>query len=111
MYLLRSHPLVFLYLSGPINDPDNPVAAGPDVRRTFGRMGFNDTETVALVGGGHAFGKCHGACMEPPCGEGEMQGKGNNTFTAGYEGQWSYDTYQVEQRVLSESLQVRVDAR
>ena len=52
-------------------------------------MGFNDTESVALIGGGHAFGKCHGACLEPPCGEGEMQGKGNNTYTAGYEGQWS----------------------
>jgi catalase (peroxidase I) len=52
-------------------------------------MGFNDTETVALVGGGHAFGKCHGACATPPCGEGELQGKGNNTYTAGYEGQWS----------------------
>ena len=82
-YLLRT------YCSGPINDPDNPVAAGPDIRRTFGRMGFNDTETVALVGGGHAFGKMHGACPEPPCGEGEMQGKGNNTVTAGYEGHWS----------------------
>jgi catalase (peroxidase I) len=81
--------LIYVNPSGPINDTDNPVAAGPDVRRTFGRMGFNDTETVALVGGGHAFGKCHGACMDPPCGQGEMQGKGNNTFTAGYEGQWS----------------------
>jgi len=65
------------------------VAAGPDIRHTFGRMGFNDTETVALVGGGHAFGKCHGACPDPPCGEGDLQGKGNNTFTAGYEGHWS----------------------
>jgi catalase-peroxidase len=52
-------------------------------------MGFNDTETVALVGGGHAFGKCHGACMEPPCGEGNLTGIGPNTFTAGFEGQWS----------------------
>lgn len=59
------------------------------MRRTFALMGFNDTETVALVGGGHAFGKCHGACMNPPCGEGDMKGKGVNTFTAGYEGQWS----------------------
>ncbi len=57
--------------------------------QTFARMGFNDTETVALIGGGHAFGKCHGACMNPPCGEGELQGKGPNTYTAGYEGQWS----------------------
>jgi catalase (peroxidase I) len=52
-------------------------------------MGFNDTETVALIGGGHAFGKCHGACLNPPCGEGELKGKGPNTYTAGYEGQWS----------------------
>jgi len=81
--------LIYVDPSGPIDDPDNPVAAGPDIRRTFARMGFNDTETVALVGGGHAFGKMHGACLQPPCGEGEMKGKGNNTFTAGYEGEWS----------------------
>jgi catalase (peroxidase I) len=81
--------LIYVNPSGPVDDPDNPVAAGPDIRRTFGRMGFNDTETVALVGGGHAFGKMHGACLDPPCGEGEMQGKGNNTYTAGYEGKWS----------------------
>jgi catalase (peroxidase I) len=53
-------------------------------------MGFGDTETVALVGGGHAIGKCHGACAEPPCGAGTpTEGIGNNTFTAGFEGAWS----------------------
>eukprot|EP00594_Rhizosolenia_setigera_P020522 CAMPEP_0178980578 /NCGR_PEP_ID=MMETSP0789-20121207/26574_1 /TAXON_ID=3005 /ORGANISM="Rhizosolenia setigera, Strain CCMP 1694" /LENGTH=303 /DNA_ID=CAMNT_0020671007 /DNA_START=322 /DNA_END=1229 /DNA_ORIENTATION=- len=52
-------------------------------------MGMNDTETVALIGGGHAFGKAHGACDSPPCGTGDMQGKGPNTFTSGFEGAWT----------------------
>ena len=56
-----------------------------DVRSTFANMGFNDSETVSLVGGGHAFGKMHGACMNPPCGN----GIGENTFTSGFEGPWT----------------------
>lgn len=65
---------------------DNPIASGDDITRVFGTgMSFNKEETVALVGGGHAFGKAHGACKSPPCGN----GKGENTFTSGWEGYWT----------------------
>lgn len=60
-----------------------------DIRSSFGKMGMNETEIVALVGGGHAFGKCHGACDSPPCGSGDMLGKGLNTVTSGFEGAWT----------------------
>lgn len=80
--------LIYVNPEGPMGNPD-PALSAIDIRDSFGRMGFNDSETVSLVGGGHAFGKMHGPCMEPPCGEGEMQGKGPNTYTAGFEGAWS----------------------
>eukprot|EP00798_Chlamydomonas_sp_ICE-L_P003930 gene3930-14006_t len=87
------------YMGRPI--PEDTVQA---IRDVFGRMGMNDSETVALVGGGHAFGKTHGACPSGPgpspaedpynpyqgtCGTGEMKGKGKNTVTSGFEGPWS----------------------
>jgi len=70
--------------------PD-PVRSAEHVKEVFARMGMNDTETVALIGGGHAFGKTHGACREGngECGKGDMKGKGNNTFTSGFEGPWT----------------------
>lgn len=71
--------------------PD-PKGSSLNIRDSFQRMGMDDRETVALIGGGHAFGKTHGACREGPgqCGpEGPLKGKGPNTFTSGFEGVWT----------------------
>lgn len=96
--------LIYVNPEGPINATGNPAEAAKDIRKVFGNMGFNDRETVALNGGGHAFGKFHGACAEAPgkgplqnptypwpgnCGSGKLKGKAENTFTAGFEGQWT----------------------
>lgn len=97
--------LIYVNPVGPNGKPD-PLAAAHDIRTTFGRMGMNDEETVALIAGGHTFGKAHGAHKpeehvgrEPAAAPIEQQGfgwknsagKGNaeDTVTSGLEGAWT----------------------
>lgn len=96
--------LIYVNPEGPGGNPD-PVALAKDIRVAFYRMGMNDEETVALIAGGHAFGKCHGAAPQeylgpdPSSSPIEQQGlgwkfnyrtgKGPDTFTSGFELAWS----------------------
>jgi len=117
--------LIYLNPEGPVDDDGNPQPdpklTVPTVRDSFARMDHDDRDTVALIGGGHAFGKSHGACPkgagDPPnvvygsknsdkipwvglCGN----GKGNNTFTAGFEGPWTTNPLQWDNEYFKKLL-------
>lgn len=99
--------LIYVNPEGPEGNPD-PAAAAHDIRETFGRMGMNDEETVALIAGGHTFGKTHGAAPDDEDNVGpdpeaasldrqglgwqnhHGEGKGDDQITSGLEVTWTY---------------------
>ena len=96
--------LIYVNPEGYLGNPD-PARSAQQVREIFGRMGMDDLETVALIGGGHAFGKNHGACPNGPgdgpdvdpynpwpgeCGDNFPE----DTYTSGIEGQWTTYPFQ-----------------
>ena len=115
--------LIYVNPQGPNGNPD-PVASGRDIRETFARMAMNDYETVALVAGGHTFGKCHGAGPDHHVGtdpEGANieelglgwknafeSGIGAHAITSGLEGAWTPTPTQVGHELLRNPVRQRM---
>ena len=107
--------LIYVNPEGPNANPD-PLAAARYIRQTFERMAMNDEETVALIAGGHTFGKAHGASLESHVGpepeaagveeqgfgwtSGFGSGKANDTITSGIEGAWTSNPVQWDNNFL-----------